>query len=98
MSPQELKAAVERNGCFSRDSERMENLRRVPSLDNVTKSSQLLAFHVRAATKGLVKQQFGDKILDELFDLYRKRIEEQPSIFESGKAINLPIVLKHTKN
>ncbi|KAM0980153.1 hypothetical protein FF1_015911 [Malus domestica] len=92
MSPQELEAAVEKNGCFS--TQRIENLPRVSALDIVTKSSQVFASHVRAATEGLVKQQFGENILDELYDLYRKRLEEQPSIFESGKAINFLVVLK----
>lgn len=96
MSPQQLEAAVERNGCFS--TEIIENLPRVSALDNVTRSTQLIASHVRAATEGLVKLQFGDEILDELYDLYQKKLEEQPSIFESGKTINFLVVLKRRAN
>ncbi|KAH0976003.1 hypothetical protein GBA52_017902 [Prunus armeniaca] len=84
-SPQELQAAVEKNGCFS--AEKMENLPRISALDieNVTRRAQLIAYHVRAATEGLIKQQLGDEILDELLGLYSKKLEQQPSISESGK-------------
>lgn len=97
-SPQELQAAVEKNGCFS--TEKMENLPCIPALDieNVTRRAQLIAYHVRAATEGLIKQQLGDEILDEPFGLYSKKLEQQPSIFESGKAINFLVVLKRKAN
>ncbi|ONI09282.1 hypothetical protein PRUPE_5G228800, partial [Prunus persica] len=97
-SPQELEAAVEKNGCFS--TEKMENLPRISALDidNVTRRAQLIAYHIRATTEGLIKQQFGDEILDELFGLYSKKLEQQPSIFESGKAINFLLVLKRNAN
>ncbi|KAL6281654.1 hypothetical protein ACE6H2_018535 [Prunus campanulata] len=93
-SPRELQAAVEKNGCFS--TEKMENLPHISAFDieNVTRRAQLIAYHVRAATEGLIKQQFGDEILDELFGLYSKKLEQQPSIFESVKAINFLVVLK----
>ncbi|KAM5578247.1 loganic acid O-methyltransferase-like [Rosa sericea] len=92
MSPQELEASVERNGCFS--IEGMENLRKISKLGNVTESAQLIASHGRAVMEGLFRQQFGDEILDELFDLYRKKLEENPSIFESMDATLFLAVLK----
>ncbi|PQQ15534.1 hypothetical protein Pyn_28927 [Prunus yedoensis var. nudiflora] len=74
----------------------MENLPHISALDieNVPRRAQLIAYHVRAATEGLIKQQFGDEILDELFGLYSKKLQQQPSIFESVKAINFLVVLK----
>ncbi|KAK9906084.1 hypothetical protein M0R45_000029 [Rubus argutus] len=44
--------------------------------------------------RGTVSQQFGDEILDELFDLYRKKLEGNPSIFESMDANFFVTVLK----
>ena len=96
MSPKELEAAVERNGCFS--VEGMENIRKVTKLSNVTESAQLLSSHGRAVMEGLFSQQFGDEILDELFDLYRNKLEENSSIFESMDATLFLAVLKRKAN
>ncbi|PRQ16751.1 putative loganate O-methyltransferase [Rosa chinensis] len=95
MSPQELEAAVEGNGCFS--IEKIENL---PSAlaDGASIETRVLGYHMRAAADALIKQQFGEEILDELFDLYCKKLEEKPSIFESGKGINFLAVLKRKPN
>ena len=95
MSPQELEAAVEGNGCFN--IEKIENL---PSAlaDGVAIEARVLAYHMRAALEGLIKQQFGEEILDELFDLCCKKLEQKPSIFESGKGINFLVVLKRKPN
>ncbi|CAB4311770.1 unnamed protein product [Prunus armeniaca] len=93
MSPQELEAAVERNGCFS--IERTETLPRIFPQGTVSGSgAQLVTSHIRAAVEGLIKQHFGDEILDELFDLCRKKFEEQPSMYESGMPVNFLAVLK----
>ncbi|CAN6577857.1 unnamed protein product [Malus baccata var. baccata] len=91
MSPGEVEAVVGRNGCFS--MERIENLPAFVPPDNVSKA-KLLATHMRAAMEGVIKQHFGEEILDEIFDLYRKKIEEQSSIFDAGKSISFLVVLK----
>lgn len=91
MSPQELEAAVERNGCFS--IERMETLPRILP-QGTASAAQLVTSHIRAAVERLIKQHFGDEILDELFDLCRKKFEEQPSMYESGMPVNFLAVLK----
>ncbi|XP_050379099.1 loganic acid O-methyltransferase-like [Argentina anserina] len=90
MSPQELEAAVERNGCFN--IEKIENLPS-PLGDGAAIGTRVLAYHMRAASEGLIKQQFGEEILDELFDLFCKKLEQKPSIFESGKGIYFLVVL-----
>ncbi|KAF3437210.1 hypothetical protein FNV43_RR19963 [Rhamnella rubrinervis] len=56
--------------------------------------SHFLAFHVRAATEAVIRQQFGDGVIDELFDLYRKKLGVLSSMLESGKRINLFVLLK----
>ncbi|XP_008244568.2 PREDICTED: probable S-adenosylmethionine-dependent methyltransferase At5g38100 [Prunus mume] len=96
MSSKELESAVERNGCFS--IERRENLDNFFAHDTVYKNPQLLASQIRASLEGLFKQQFGDEILDELFELYGKKLEEQQSMVESGKAVVFLVVLRRTAN
>ncbi|KAM1241668.1 hypothetical protein ACFX13_047903 [Malus domestica] len=92
VSPQELEVIVERNGCFS--IEALETLvYHVP--EHGAKRS---ASTMRAATEGLIKQQFGEEILDELFSLYQQKIEEQISIFESKKSVIFFVVLKRKTN
>ncbi|XP_050379111.1 loganic acid O-methyltransferase-like [Argentina anserina] len=91
MSPQELKAAVERNGCFS-----IEIMSELPhqSITNTISLSQLLASHLRAGMEGIVKQHFGEDIIDELFDLYQNKCEENASIFKLGKSLSFLAVLR----
>ncbi|KAF3450095.1 hypothetical protein FNV43_RR06175 [Rhamnella rubrinervis] len=89
MSPQEVEAAVERNGCFS--IVRMEILlRRVQENNNGNGSfDHQLAANMRAGLEGIIRQNFGDNIIDELFDLYNKKMAEvfTPSMAESVKGL-----------
>ncbi|KAM5558479.1 loganic acid O-methyltransferase [Rosa sericea] len=94
--PRELEAAVERNGCFS--IEIMEHLPTVMEPGTISNNSKLFASHMRAAMEGLFKQHFKEEILDELFDLFHKKVEEQHSAFELGKAVDILIVLKRKAN
>ncbi|KAM1105412.1 hypothetical protein FF1_002395 [Malus domestica] len=96
MSSKELEAAIERNGRFS--VERWENLHHFAAHDIVYNIPQLLASQLRATMEGLIKQQFGDEILDELFDLYGKRVAEQQSVVVAGKAMVYLLVLKLKAN
>ncbi|KAI5330501.1 hypothetical protein L3X38_029899 [Prunus dulcis] len=73
----------------------METLPRILPQGTVSGSgAQLVTSHIRAAAEGLIKQHFGDEILDELFDLCRKKFEEQPSMYESGMPVNFLAALK----
>lgn len=98
MSDQELEAAVERNGCFS--IERMESLPPISttlqSLVSTRHKAQAISFHVRAAMEDLIKEHFGEEILDQLFDSYSKKLEQEYSLIESAgtSALNLCAVLK----
>ncbi|CAN6686613.1 unnamed protein product [Malus baccata var. baccata] len=96
MSSKELEASIERNGCFR--VERRENLHHFVAHDIVYKNPLLLASHIRGSLEGLIKQHFGDEILDELFDLYGKRLAEQQSIVVAGKAIVYSVVLRRKAN
>ncbi|XP_050121574.1 loganic acid O-methyltransferase-like isoform X2 [Malus sylvestris] len=81
MTPQELEAAVERNEYFS--LKKLETVPHVPIPPTVS-PSQLFVSLARAAFEEVIKQQFGEEILDELFDSYLKKLEEQPSIIASA--------------
>lgn len=80
-TPQEFEAAIQRNGYFS--IERIEILRGVwGTLPN----AHQVAYHIRACMGRVIKQHFKDDIVDKLFDLSRKKLEEMlPSMFKSGK-------------
>ncbi|XP_048330220.1 loganic acid O-methyltransferase-like [Ziziphus jujuba] len=95
MTPQEVEAAVERNGCFS--VERVEDIHHVGSDENNSLSitnAQEFSSYIRSGMEGLIKKHFGEEILDVLFDTYRKKVEDNPSIFKSGKALTFFILLK----
>ena len=95
MSPQEFEAGVERNGCFS--IVKMEILPPVHGYNKANGSLDLqLAGMMRAATEGLIKQHFGDDILDELFDVYRKKMTEIfiPAMAKSVEHGHLFVALK----
>ncbi|XP_048330656.2 loganic acid O-methyltransferase-like [Ziziphus jujuba] len=87
MSPKELEAAVERNGCFT-----IEGMEGLPL--PLPSDSSAVASHLRAAVEGMIKLHFGEKILDELFDCYRKKIDENFSILKSGNLVNFFFLLK----
>ncbi|KAL6181468.1 hypothetical protein ACLB2K_048123 [Fragaria x ananassa] len=94
MSPKELSDVVERNGCFS--IEMVADLL-VSQVEDTSSMPKLIASHIRAGMEGLLKQHFGEEILDELFDLYQKKCEDHISTIISGKAVNFLVVLKTRK-
>ncbi|KAJ9676872.1 hypothetical protein PVL29_022063 [Vitis rotundifolia] len=95
ISVQELEAIIERNGCFS--IEKMEILHPTitsQSLISTPHKGQAISFHIRAATEGLIKAHFGDAILDQLFDSYSRKIEDEYSLIVSSKTLHYCAVLK----
>ncbi|XP_040996194.1 loganic acid O-methyltransferase-like [Juglans microcarpa x Juglans regia] len=83
MSPQELEAAVDRNGYFG--IERIEDLPNVLQLGGRPKS-EVISSHWRAIMHGMMKVHFGRDaviILDELLELFRKKLEEDLSLMNS---------------
>ncbi|KAK9931695.1 hypothetical protein M0R45_018962 [Rubus argutus] len=91
MSPLELEAVVERNGCLI--IETLKTLSHVLGSDTVL-NAKLFASHGRAGFERLIKQHFGEEILDELFDLYHKKFEEELSIVKPRKASSFLVVLR----
>lgn len=93
MTPQEFEAAVKRNGSFS--MERIEVLPHV-KVNGASLNAHQLTYCVRSTLGELIKQEFGEEIVDELFDLYLKKLEEidPSSIAEAEKTISFLAVLK----
>ncbi|EXB30277.1 putative S-adenosylmethionine-dependent methyltransferase [Morus notabilis] len=93
MTPQEFEAAVKRNGSFS--AERIEVLPHV-KVNGASLNAHQLTYCVRSTLGQLIKQEFGEEIVDELFDLYLKKLEEidPSSIAEAEKTISFLAVLK----
>ncbi|XP_062159804.1 loganic acid O-methyltransferase-like [Alnus glutinosa] len=93
MSPEEVEAAVDGNGCFS--IERMEELPPVAmgELGSLPKS-QIMTSRLRAATEGLIKTHFGDAISNDFFDSVRKKLDQQVSFTEFSSPANFFALLK----
>lgn len=90
-SPQEMKEAVERNGRFSikKMVELAEGL-----AEAYPRTRKMIASQMRAALEGLLKEkmQFGEEMLDELFDLFARKHDES-SIFELVRETSITFVL-----
>ncbi|XP_038724298.1 loganic acid O-methyltransferase-like [Tripterygium wilfordii] len=81
-SPQELKGLIEKNGDFS--IERMENIcRSRTQVDASFIKSMIL--HLRAAWEGMIREHFGNDIVDELFDRFTKKAINSSIFSESEK-------------
>ena len=91
-SPQEVEAVVERNGCFH--IERMEIVpQEIPNGNSSTSRGRVMSSHMRAGMSGIIKEHFGEEIIDELFDAVHKKLDES-SQFESSNGTNMFVLLK----
>ena len=43
---------------------------------------EMFVSHLRAALEGLIEKHFGDGVVDELFDRFRKKVTEFPEIMD----------------
>uniref|UniRef100_A0A2N9IK40 Uncharacterized protein n=1 Tax=Fagus sylvatica TaxID=28930 RepID=A0A2N9IK40_FAGSY len=78
---QELETLVKRNSCFS--IERMEPLI-FPERIRMALDVQMVILQLRAAWEELIKGHFGNDIIDELFDLFKKKIVESSFLSQSS--------------
>ncbi|CAK7349659.1 unnamed protein product [Dovyalis caffra] len=93
-SPQEMEAAVKRNGSFC--IERIECLHDEKKQAN-PKEARAFSSHVRAGLEFLLSEHFGHEIMDELFDSFTRKIEEN-EVFDLGVAFKLLVVLKRNES
>ncbi|GAV81164.1 Methyltransf_7 domain-containing protein, partial [Cephalotus follicularis] len=67
-SPAELEAVIERNGCF--EVERVEQWAQPTS----QVSAEQAALMVRSTNEGIIRGHFGSEIIDDLFNLFTKKL------------------------
>ncbi|XVF82070.1 hypothetical protein PTKIN_Ptkin16aG0014100 [Pterospermum kingtungense] len=71
--PKELRRIIEGNGCFS--IERMEILNNLERRIVVRDPRQRMLF-MRATVEMLIEKHFGTEIIDQLFEMYSKKLSE----------------------
>lgn len=91
-TPKQLEAFIQKNGNFS--LERMEKLSNLKT--NVLHSSKCSASMMRAIFEGFIKEHFGGEFLDQIFDHFTTKIEENHSILgeKGSNMIDLFLLLK----
>ncbi|XVF20687.1 hypothetical protein REPUB_Repub12eG0023500 [Reevesia pubescens] len=90
-SAKELKILIERNGHFSIESshEIIEQVKRVQPLPSTQNSTS----HIRAGLEGLMKDHFGNEIVDEIFACYATKHAETRFVFAEKAADNTLIFM-----
>ncbi|XP_017984499.1 PREDICTED: probable S-adenosylmethionine-dependent methyltransferase At5g37990 isoform X3 [Theobroma cacao] len=91
--PKELRQIIEENGCFS--IERMEVLN-IPKQHIVMPDLRQRMLYIRAILEPLIKNHFGNEIIDQLFEIYSRKLSES-SIFlnpECQKTTAIFLLLK----
>ncbi|KAE8673148.1 zinc finger CCCH domain-containing protein 14-like [Hibiscus syriacus] len=90
----ELKALIERNGrlCIESIDEMSGQMKRVPTLP----STQNYISHVRAGFEGLIREHFGNEMVDEFFECYGKKHLESGFVFGENAVDNtlITVILK----
>lgn len=82
-SPRELEEIVDKIGCFT--IERMEGLGHIAEPETKY-AARRLVMGIRVGVEGVFKGLLEDQMIDELFESYSKRLEQQPSMYSSGGA------------
>ncbi|KAK6921659.1 SAM dependent carboxyl methyltransferase [Dillenia turbinata] len=89
-SPKEIKAVVEKNGYFN--IEKME-IPPNPTYQTGVPDFKKHAVSSRAVYEGILCQHFGSEFVDELFKLFRKKVDEtEPAIFLNSGKKNLVVL------
>lgn len=91
---EELKAIIERNGCFS--IERMDKLPD-PPLMRLKPSPESVASQIRAVFEGVVKEHFGYDLVDKIFTKFAENFIFDELIKEHNN-VNLFVLLKRVIN
>lgn len=85
----ELKVLIEKNRYFS--------IERFELLDNPMKStsinSQLLTTLLRSTLKGVIRVQFGEIIVDKIFEYFAQKFESDPLTFDKDSLMNTELFI-----
>ncbi|XVF43433.1 hypothetical protein PTKIN_Ptkin02bG0039700 [Pterospermum kingtungense] len=82
-SPKEMKDIIERNGCVSIKSIEATN---PVSKMVVRQGTRPCTMHLRAGWEGIISNHFGNLIIDELFDRFNRKAEENSNLFNASHA------------
>nr|AMB61019.1 loganic acid O-methyltransferase [Lonicera japonica] len=95
-STEELEMVIEMNNSFT--IERIGALNH--PLRNVPFDVKMTSAQVRAIMEGMLKEHFGDEIMDELFELYTKKLADNYIVFdkEIRRDVDFCLVLKRKNN
>lgn len=95
-STEELEMVIEMNNSFT--IERIGALNH--PLRNVPFDVKMTSAQVRAIMEGMLKEHFGDEIMDELFELYTKKLADNYLVFdkEIRRDVDFCLVLKRKNN
>lgn len=85
-SPEEMELLINMNSHFS--IERMETLSQPPTFDPKKSTS-----HVRAVLEGVIERHFGSKIIEQLFQLFTDKLEDNRVIFEKQLRTDVDLFL-----
>lgn len=92
-TPKELEAIIHKNKNFT--IERIEKLNR--PVGHTKFSAKGYSLGVRAVFEGLIKEHFGDEFVEQIFNYFTTKAEENASIIENThNMIDLFLLLKHT--
>ncbi|KAK6127703.1 hypothetical protein DH2020_038543 [Rehmannia glutinosa] len=89
-SPHEFEQVIKQNGRFS--IERMEGLPRAKA-SHIPNSPEDMTRGIRAVKEELIRQHFGDEILDEVFALYQEKLSMEVDL-NPGTELNLFMLLQ----
>ncbi|XWS34330.1 hypothetical protein CRYUN_Cryun21dG0030300 [Craigia yunnanensis] len=92
-SPMEITELVERNGCFS--IERLE-LTNFQTEDDAKVDVRACVMHIRAGFEWIISKNFGNDIIDDLFNRLLKKVKESFHLVQSSYkgGTQLSVVLK----
>ncbi|OMO98991.1 SAM dependent carboxyl methyltransferase [Corchorus capsularis] len=57
------------------------------------RDTRVLTAHARAANEGIISKHFGNKIIDELFDRFHKKAEENSSLLNNPSYLSNQLFL-----
>lgn len=90
-SKEELEERVKREGCLK--LERLEMFEMEKDSGDFTSYGARVAMTVRAIQESMIAHHFGEEILDDLFDIYGRLIDEEMAK-EDIRAVTYVVVLK----
>lgn len=94
-SHKEIKESIERNGHFRIESIEANNPK---SKTVVQLGSRPCTMHLRAGMEGIISNHFGNMIIDEIFDRFNRKAEENSNLFNASHTEGTQLFVVPTRN